>query len=109
MYKIVVLFLLISFLQLTAQRPKRNYKIHKSIVDTLEIHYHRNHKISTEARWDKDMRFGKFKCFDAKGKLLFELHLRKLDNRNFHGNLQYSTHPTNQQQVDFQYLNKLFL
>lgn len=78
MYSIVVLFLLISSLQLTAQRPKRNHKIHKSIVDTLEIHYHSNHKISTEARWDKDMRFGKFKCFDSKGKLLFEYGLRKI-------------------------------
>jgi antitoxin component YwqK of YwqJK toxin-antitoxin module len=47
-------------------------------MDTLNIRYHSNKSISTEARWDKDLRFGKFKCYDSKGKLLFEYGLRKI-------------------------------
>jgi antitoxin component YwqK of YwqJK toxin-antitoxin module len=78
MYKFLIVVLLLSSFQIVAQRPKRNLKVQLSPMDTLNICYHNNKKISTEARWDKDLRFGKFKCYDAKGKLLFEYGLRKI-------------------------------
>jgi antitoxin component YwqK of YwqJK toxin-antitoxin module len=78
MYKIILLsfIFVFSYASVFSQRKKTKQIVQK--VDTLEIKYHSNKKISTEARWDKDMRFGKFKCFDAKGKLLFEYGLRKI-------------------------------
>jgi antitoxin component YwqK of YwqJK toxin-antitoxin module len=78
MYKFLIVVLLLSSLQIVAQRPKRNLKLQMSPMDTLNIRYHSNKSISTEARWDKDLRFGKFKCYDSKGKLLFEYGLRKI-------------------------------
>ncbi len=78
MYKFLIVVLLLSSLQIVAQRPKRNLKVQMSPMDTLNIRYHSNKSISTETRWDKDLRFGKFKCYDSKGKLLFEYGLRKI-------------------------------
>lgn len=78
MYKILLLsfVFVISHTSLFSQRKKTKQIVQK--VDTLEIKYHKNKSISTEARWDKDLRFGKFKCYDSKGKLLFEYGLRKI-------------------------------
>ncbi len=78
MYKILLLsfVFVISQASVFSQRKKTKQLVPK--VDTLEIKYHKNKNISTEARWDKDLRFGKFKCYDSKGKLLFEYGLRKI-------------------------------
>jgi hypothetical protein len=44
MYKFLIVVLLLSSLQIVAQRPKRNLKLQMSPMDTLNIRYHSNKK-----------------------------------------------------------------